>query len=164
MAYRQTRTSLSIIVSLLLVWVFLSGHFSLLLLGLGLFSAVLVTIISHKMDMIDHETPHTYHLYAGRMVLYWFWLSWEIIKANIIVVKILIDPKLPISPTVVRIKASQRTDLGLAIHANSITMTPGTISIDLTEDEITVHCLTRTLANDLERGAINSQVQRLETR
>ncbi len=75
--------------------------------------------------------------------MYWVWLLKEIIKSAWDVSKIIVHPKLPISPTLVRFKPSQRTDVGLVIHANSITLTPGTITIEATSEEFLVHGLTR---------------------
>ena len=57
--------------------------------------------------------------------------------------RIILDPKLPISPTLVRFKPSQKTDVGLVIHANSITLTPGTITVEAGPHEFLVHALTR---------------------
>jgi multicomponent Na+:H+ antiporter subunit E len=95
-------------------------------------------------------------------LLYWPWLLWEIVKANWDVAKIIANPSLPISPTMMRVRASQKTDLGKAIYANSITLTPGTLSVGLEGDEITIHALTRAGADGVVEGTMDRKVTELE--
>jgi multicomponent Na+:H+ antiporter subunit E len=74
----------------------------------------------------------------------------------------ILDPKLPISPRLIKVKATQKRDLGRVIYANSITLTPGTVSVKMDGDEITVHALTREAAEGVETGAMDAKVTRLE--
>jgi multicomponent Na+:H+ antiporter subunit E len=152
--------SLSLGVSLFVLWLLLSGHFEPLLIILGIVSCVLVVVIAHRMDVIDHE-GHPIGL-TPRILLYWPWLLWEIVKANIDVIRRLIDPKLPISPTIVRVKATQKTELGRVIYANSITLTPGTVTIDVEGHELVVHALSREGAEALETGEMDRRVTSFE--
>ena len=69
---------------------------------------------------------------------------------------------MPIAPRVFRVKTSQRTELGQVIYANSITLTPGTVSINLFDDEIEVHALTVAGAAGLEEGTMDRRVTELE--
>jgi len=78
-----------------------------------------------------------------RALRYTGWLIWEIVKSAWVVSKIILHPRLPISPTMVRFKPTQRTVVGLVTHANSITLTPGTITMQAEPDEFLVHSLTR---------------------
>ncbi len=138
------------------VWLLLSGHFEPLILGFGVFSCVVVVIISSRMDVVDHE-GHPIHLTWSALV-YWPWLMWQIVLANIDVARRILSPSLPISPTMIRVKASQSSDLGQAIYANSITLTPGTISVDVGNGEILVHALTREGAQSLLDGEMDRRV------
>ena len=114
------------------------GIYSLILL-LGVFSCAVVVLIAMRMDVIDHEAVPLHITF--RSLLYWPWLLLEIVKANIDVTKRVLGLA-PISPTMIRLQATQKTDLGLVIFANSITLTPGTISIDVEENgEILVHAI-----------------------
>jgi multicomponent Na+:H+ antiporter subunit E len=131
-----------------------------LLLGLGALSALLVVTIALRMDVVDRE-GHPIHLGPGAL-LYWPWLGWEIVKANLDVARRILDPRLPISPTVIRLKASQKSDLGRVIYANSITLTPGTVSIDIDGERIEVHALTREAAQALRTGDMDRRVTRFE--
>ena len=138
----------------------LSGYFEPLLLGLGLASCLLSTWIAWRMDVVDHE-GHPIHL-SWRAPLYWSWLAWEIVKSNIDVAKIILSPSLPISPRVITLRASQPDELGHVIYANSITLTPGTVSIDVIGHSIEVHALTEESAAALETGDMDRRVRRME--
>jgi multicomponent Na+:H+ antiporter subunit E len=138
------------------VWLLFSGHFNPLLLTLGLASCALVVLITTRMDLVDRE-GHPIHLSWGALI-YWPWLFVEILKANIDVAKRVLRPKMDISPTLVRVKASQKSDLGLVIYANSITLTPGTVSIDVANGEILVHAISREGAEALIEGEMDRRV------
>jgi multicomponent Na+:H+ antiporter subunit E len=138
----------------------LSGHFEPLLLGLGVLSILLVVFVSHRMDLVDHE-GHPIHL-GWRAISYFAWLGWEILKANIDVAKIIINPKMPIHPTIFRIPSTQPTELGHVIYANSITLTPGTITVDVVDGMLDVHSLTAEAADDLETGRMDRRATRME--
>lgn len=96
------------------------------------------------------------------MITYVPWLVSEVIKSNIDVAKRIWQKDMPISPTVVTVPASQKTALGLVIHANSITMTPGTLSIDVAPDEIEVHALAVETLEGLQDGVMDRKVRKLE--
>ena len=152
--------AISLGVVLAIVWLLLSGHFEPLILTLGLASCVVVVAITRRMDLIDRE-GHPIQL-TRRAVGYWLWLGGEIVKANIDVARRVLAPKMAISPTMVRLASSQKSDLGLVIYANSITLTPGTISVDVEPGEILVHALSRDAARGLEGGDMDRRVSQVE--
>ena len=76
--------------------------------------------------------------------------------------RIILDPRLPISPTLVRFRPSQRSTVALATHANSITLTPGTITVEAGHDEFLVHALTRAGAGSVVDSEMDRRVSRLE--
>lgn len=154
------RLTLSLFVLLATTWLLLSGFHTALLLSLGGFSCLLVVVLCRRMAIVDPE-GHPNHLFLG-LVVYIPWLLWEIFKANIDIARRIVQPDLPIAPCVIRVKASQKTHLGQVIYANSITLTPGTVSVEVTEGEITVHALTRETADDLRAGTMDRRVTRLE--
>lgn len=153
--------ALYLLISLALIWLLLSGHYTPLLLGLGAASCLLVWYISDRMDLVDHE-EHPLHLRPIRLLLYWVWLCGEVVKSNIDVARRIIDPKMPIHPKLLTVRTSQRTELGQVIYANSITLTPGTVSIDLTGHEIEVHALAAEPAEDLLGGEMDRRVSGTE--
>jgi multicomponent Na+:H+ antiporter subunit E len=143
------------------VWLLLSGFFEPLLLGLGLVSCLAVVLIAYRMDVIDHE-GQPIHL-GWRIFVYWLWLAVEIVKANLDVARRILDPRLPIHPVLIRTKASQTTELGHVIYANSITLTPGTVSVQVIEGEILVHAIAEEPAEGLETGDMDRRVSAVES-
>lgn len=144
------------------LWLLLSGIYEPLLLTFGGLSVLAVVLIAHRMDVIDREAVPI-HLTAG-ILGYWVWLMKEIAKSNYDVARLILDPRLPISPRMIRVPAGQKTDLGLVIHANSITLTPGTVSVEVDAGEILVHAITRSAADGTLEGGIDRRVTAIEGR
>ena len=141
-------------------WVLMSGQFSAFLLAAGAGSAIAVALFARRMAVIDREG---YPLYLGLHVFtYWPWLVKEMAKSAWTVSLVILHPRLPISPVFVRVKPSQRTVIGRVTYANSITLTPGTITVDADADEFLVHALTREGARDLAGGDMDRRVSRFE--
>ena len=152
--------TISLFLTLAAFWLLNSGHYTLLILSLGLISIALVLYIAHRMDMVDHESQPL-HL-TLRLPAYHLWLVKEVILSNISVVKHIWLGNESISPTLATIKASQKTDMGKVIYANSITLTPGTVAVDLVGDQITVHALLRENIEVLQAGEMDRRISRLE--
>ena len=152
--------SVSLFLVLYAAWFGLSGHRETLLLALGAFSCLAVVALARRMRIVDGEgvpLPIT-----PRIFYYLPWLAWQILLANVHVARRILHPRMPIHPTLVRVRAGQRTDLGRTVYANSITLTPGTLSMRLAGDEILVHALTRETREDLLEGSMDRRVTRLE--
>lgn len=141
-------------------WLLLSGYFTVFLMAAGFGCALAVVWFAHRMDVIDAE-GHPIQL-GWRIVGYWAWLSKEIVKSAWDVSRIIIDPRLPISPTLVTFRPSQKTTVGLVVHANSITLTPGTITIEARPGEFLVHALTRQGAEGTTSGDMDRRVTACE--
>jgi multicomponent Na+:H+ antiporter subunit E len=154
------RFAASLFVVLALLWLGWSGHFTPLLLGLGAASSLAVVLFSLRMRIVDREGAPLE--LAIRIPLYAPWLLWQVFKANLDVSRRILTPRMPIQPRVIRVKAGQSTDLGRVIYANSITLTPGTVSLRLEGDEIVVHALSRQAADELLGGAMDRRVTRTE--
>ncbi|MCW8826524.1 MAG: Na+/H+ antiporter subunit E [Gammaproteobacteria bacterium] len=138
-------------VFLFMFWLLLSGHFEPLLLGLGLASVMLTIFLTKRMYVIDHES-YPLHL-SSRLPTFLVYIFREIVSANIDVIKrIMTFSDSSISPRLIEIPLPQKTDLGRAIYANAITLTPGTVSVELTKETIIVHALTKETADDLSTG------------
>ena len=142
-------------------WLALSGHFESGMLGFGVGSVALVLYVAVRMRLVDEEGVP---LHMGvRFWLYFPWLMKEVFIANVAVAKIILDPRLPISPVLVRFRASQKTDVGRVLYANSITLTPGTITIGLTGGDLEIHALTTTNFDGREENRMNRWVTWVET-
>lgn len=153
--------ALSLGIFLAALWMLLSGYFTPLLLFFGLVSVCLVVYLALRMDVVDHE-GHPVHLKIRLTINYWLWLLKEIVISNIDVCWRILSPDMPISPVVIKIKSTQATGLGHVIYANSITLTPGTVSMNVDGDMIEVHALTAEGAANLEAGEMNRRVTLME--
>lgn len=142
------------------LWLLLSGRYEPLLVSLGVASTLLVVFITHRMNVIDHEGFPVHQ--SARAPLYWLWLAWEIVKANVAVAKIILNRRLPISPVMFRVPSTQRSELGHVIYANSITLTPGTVTVDIVDGMLEVHSLTLEGAAGLETGEMDRRVTEME--
>jgi len=141
-------------------WLVLSGHYTPVLVAAGAVSAVLCVRAMIRGRVADAE-GHPIELLWGA-VTYFPWLIREIAKSAWAVTKIILHPSLPISPTMTVVRASQRTSVGVATYANSITLTPGTITVEVNGNELTVHALVGEGALDLEDGGMDRRVSQFE--
>ena len=151
---------MSLFLGLAVFWLINSGHYTLLILSLGLISIALVLYIAHRMDVADHESQQL--LIPPKIPGFHLWLVKQIVLANISVVKHIWLGNKTISPVLTKIKANQKTDMGKVIYANSITLTPGTVAVDLVGDQITVHALLRENIEVLQAGEMDRRICRLE--
>ena len=160
--------AISLFVVLFVFWLLLSGKYHLghstdrFLTACGVLSCVFVTVYSSRHGMLDEE-GHPVHL-ALRGLRYIPWLFWQIVLSNWDVFKRVWSPERPISPCMVWVPYRTKTDLGTVIYANSITLTPGTVTVevDTKERKMLVHCLTEGAGQDLLKGGMDDQVRRLE--
>ncbi len=148
---------ISLIISLAVLWIMLSGHYTPLLLSLGLLSVLIVAFISSRMNLIIFDQP-ILQLYFIKFIPYGFWLIIQILRSNIDVCRRILNPKLPINPQLVKVKSTQTSNLAKVIYANSITLTPGTISIDLDGSEIEVHSLSEKGVDELKTGTMDKKI------
>jgi multicomponent Na+:H+ antiporter subunit E len=152
--------AVSLAVTLFIVWLLLSGFFGAFLITLGVLSCLLIVYIALRMDVVDHEA-HPIHL-TMRIVGYWVWLLKEIWLSGIDVTKRILLPGSPISPTMVQLKTTQTSELGQVVYANSITLTPGTFTIRVFDDQILVHALSQDGADALAEGDMDRRVTAVE--
>lgn len=144
-------------------WLVNSGYFKPLLLGLGALSVVMVIMVIRRMEKIDGDQIPLV-LQSPRLPGYLLWLLREIVKSNIDVIKCIFKGPESISPAIIRVHASQKTDLCRVLYANSITLTPGTVTLDVQGDILEVHALTREGAAGVEQGEMDRRVSSLEGR
>ena len=144
-------------------WLMWSGHYTIgkpLIAAFGLVSCVVVTLLSQRMRA---RAPHGRdHTLTWRVLLYLPWLFKEIVVSNLTVARLVLSPKLRVSPRVIRVRAIQKGEGARVLFANSITLTPGTISMATEPDAIIVHALTREIADDLLSGEMGRRVAALE--
>jgi multicomponent Na+:H+ antiporter subunit E len=126
---------------LVLIWLGWSGYFLPMILGFGVVSILLTVWVSKRLQVVDDEGQPV----NAKLISYAPWLIKEIIVANIDVIKRILSPdiKSAISPTWTIVNAKQKTQLYRVVFANSITLTPGTVSVEVGDDKILVHALSQ---------------------
>lgn len=142
-------------------WFALSGQTIPLLLILGVISSLLVAYWSHdlligKMD----KAPDFGRIF--RILKYIPWLAWQIVLSNLHLIYLVLHPKMPIEPQMVRFKHDLKTDMGIVLLGNSITLTPGTITIDADRNEFIVHAVSSKTAQDLLSGDMQARIKAIE--
>lgn len=141
-------------------WLALSGHYVPFLIVAGALCAVLCALAAARMRVLDEE-GHPVSL-LRHVLTYHPWLVVEIAKSAWSVSKIILNPRLPISPTMTMVDTTQRTAAGRATYANSITLTPGTITVGVDGNKLIVHALVKEGADDLEAGGMDARVTQFE--
>jgi len=154
-AWRAT----ALAVVLAATWLLWSGLYKPLLLALGAFSCALVVYLCARMRLFDYSVLS--FRYVWRLLGYCVWLGKEIAKSSLQVSRAVLSPELTISPTVVELDADGRHPVDLATLGNSITLTPGTLTIRIRDGRLIVHALTREGAEDVMDGEMNRRVARL---
>jgi len=132
------RNVANLFVLLFLIWLLLTGTLELTSLLLGLTLAVTLALIFGKNSNVFGRFRMTPKVFVYSLI-YLFVLSWEIVKSNIDVALRVLNPKLPINPGIVKVKTRLKSPIGRMILANSITLTPGTLTIDMKDDELYIH-------------------------
>ena len=143
-----------------MLWLALSGHYNAVVLSLGAISCGLVFWLCWRMRLINDECVPISIL--PRLPAYTVWLLAEIARSNIEVVRLLLGPARNIRPSLVRVATGQRSDLGRAIFANSVTLTPGTVTIELQGGQAVIHSLSPIEDTDVTEGEMNAKVCWLE--
>jgi multicomponent Na+:H+ antiporter subunit E len=154
--------ALRLLVTMSLFWVLLSGYFKTNLIVLGIISVAIVVFFSIRMEVHKHKTQPLFFPFLS-LLGYWGWLFIEIFKSNMDVAKLIINPKMPIKPLLKIVYANQNSEIGRVVYSNSITLTPGTVAMNVSLDRgIIVHALHEDSIAELERGEMHDHVMQLE--
>jgi len=138
-------------------WALLSGKFDVFHLSLGVICSLIVAYLSHDLLFANVRVGDG-RVIAQRFLRYIPWLLYEIVTANFYVAYLALSPKMPIDPQIIRFKTKLESDISWVTLANSITLTPGTITIDIQDREFMVHALDKKVAGDLDTGEMEDQV------
>jgi multicomponent Na+:H+ antiporter subunit E len=143
-------------------WILLSGQFHFVLLVSGVVSSLFVAYISHDL-LIGKVDITTVIAKTFRLIIYLPWLLWQIVLANLDLVYRTLHPGQRIEPHIIKFKTGLKTRKGIAILANSITLTPGTVTVVANKDgEFIVHAIAKGPAESLLSGAMQSRVKKIE--
>jgi multicomponent Na+:H+ antiporter subunit E len=128
-----------LVLALAALWFSLSGQTAPLFLGLGVVSVILTVWLVVRLHILDRDAS-PYHRFA-QLLIYLVWLIFQIVRANLSVIARVLGPRSAIDPAIVRVRTNARTDLGKTLFANAITLTPGTVTVDVNGDRVVVHAL-----------------------
>ena len=146
---RQYASILALLLLLITAWLFWSGLYKPILLWLGALSCALSIFLAYRIGFFTERSG--FHL-VPRLFRYWIWLAGEIAKSSYEVTKIVLHPSLPISPTLTRVRSEANSSVGQVILSNSITLSPGTVTLDLDDGELLIHCLTQSGVEAVEEA------------
>ncbi len=149
-------------ISLALLWWILSGKTKLLILIFGVFSVILVLFFMHRMLKASNHNYKKPSI-SWRFIPYIFWLIGETIKSNLDIAKAIMGIGHQIKPQVFDAYAHEETEAGSIAYANSITLTPGTVTVALVDGRLTVHALTEESKASLIEGNMDRHVHWAET-
>ncbi|GGY54810.1 Na+/H+ antiporter subunit E [Parvularcula lutaonensis] len=152
---------LVLMLALAALWLLLSGYWNkATLVGFGAFSVAVTLWFADRAETIDREGVPT--SVFPRIISYMAWLILEIGKANVMVVREVVRPQIRLAPKLIRVPATQPSDLTKTIFANSVTLTPGTVTVDVREDCLLIHALDESFADIDGISAMGAKVSRLE--
>ncbi len=147
---------------LLAVWLLLSGHYDVMHISLGVVSVGLVMFMNRGLrDAAPAHQPIGTRLRWGRLVVYLPWLLWQMVLSALHVARVVFSSRSALHPSVVHFKSAQPNESAAVILGNSITLTPGTLTLDISGDEYTVHCLSKKTEAGLLDGSMQRRVARL---
>jgi len=152
---------ISLMLALAAFWLLLSGIYTPFLLALGAGSVIAALLLTRRMERADGLVV-TLHSQWRVVLTYWPWLLLQIVRSALDVSGRIVRPSLPISPTLQEFAPSQKTVVGRVLHANSITLTPGTIAVEVEPQRFLVHALTRENAAALAGSDMDRRCTQLE--
>ena len=136
----------------------MSGHYNFLIVGLGIISCVFCVYVAKRGKLIDDEGLPIF--FIPRLLNYLIWLFKEILKSNLSTAKVIINGQ--VEPETFTVKTSQVTDVAKVTYANSITLTPGTVTTKIQKDVFEVHALNSDFGNDVRTNEMDKKVTWLE--
>lgn len=148
-------------------WLVLSGHYDITHISFGVFSVILVMFINYPLRrrlFSLEEYSEIMKLSIPRLIFYIPWLLWQIVIASLQVACVVLHPRCPIDPALLRFKTTLGNTSSKVILGNSITLTPGTITLEIAQDEFLVHALMDVSSTGIIDGTLPGQVARLYER
>ena len=141
-------------------WLLLSGHYTALLLSLGVLSVLLVVWIIHRMEVVDGIEIRAWP--TRRAPVYAGWLAGQVVKSGLVVLRKVWSPRATPTPRPVVgwTPVRELSEVGTVVYANSITLTPGTLSLQVGDEGIEVHALDESGLAELREGEMLRRVRR----
>ncbi len=140
------------------LWLLMSGHYNVLIVSLGIISCAFCVYVAKRGKLIDDEGLPIF--FMPRLLNYLIWLFKEILKSNLSTAKVIINGK--VEPETFTVKTSQVTDVAKVTYANSITLTPGTVTTKIQKGVFEVHALNSDFGNEVRTSEMDKKVTWLE--
>ena len=148
-------------IAMFIFWILLSGEFTFILITSGVVASLITAYLSHDIFIgkadLKTETGRVF-----KFIVYIPWLLWEIILANVEIAYLVLSPKPLVDPQIVRFKNDLKTDLGIVTLAHSITLTPGTVTVDANREEFVIHVIWQKSAEGIISGEMQRKVKKIE--
>ena len=148
-------------IAMFIFWILLSGEFTFILITSGVVASLIVAYLSHDIFVgkadLKTETRRVF-----KFIVYIPWLLWEIILANVEIAYLVLNPKPLIDPQLVHFKNDLKTDLGIVTLAHSITLTPGTVTVEANREEFIIHAIWQKSAEGIIGGEMQRKVKKIE--
>ena len=148
-------------IAMFIFWILLSGEFTFILITSGVVASLITAYLSHDIFIgkadLKTETGRVF-----KFIVYIPWLLWEIILANVEIAYLVLNPKPLVDPQIVRFKNDLKTDLGIVTLAHSITLTPGTVTVDANREEFVIHAIWQKSAEGIIGGEMQRKVKKIE--
>ncbi|WP_341760106.1 Na+/H+ antiporter subunit E [Candidatus Endowatersipora endosymbiont of Watersipora subatra] len=154
----MTNRCIVLFTTLFILWLLMSGIYNPLTIFMGFISCGLVVWIVRSLGLLDQHQPP---IMMKGILSYVVWLIIEIAKANLIMTKVILSDQLPDNQRLIRVSSTQKSDLGKVLFANSITMTPGTITVETEPSFFFVHVITDDAIDQNTLIAMNNRVSQL---
>ena len=150
------------LIALFLLWVIMNGQINVEITCFGIvITAAIFWFCCKFMDYSAKKELLFYRLLPC-IFSYFLVLVWEIVKANVDAIRLALSYRYETDPVIVKFKTDLTTNLAKAVLANSITLTPGTITIDVQGDEFTVHALDRDLVQGIDESVFVKRLREIE--
>ena len=148
-------------IAMFIFWILLSGEFTFILITSGVVASLITAYLSHDIFVgkadLKTETGRVF-----KFIVYIPWLLWEIILANVEIAYLVLNPKPLVDPQIVRFKNDLKTDLGIVTLAHSITLTPGTVTVEANREEFIIHAIWQKSAEGIIGGEMQRKVKKIE--
>jgi multicomponent Na+:H+ antiporter subunit E len=148
-------------IAMFIFWILLSGEFTFILITSGVVASLIVAYLSHDI-FVGKADLKTEIGRVFKFIVYIPWLLWEIILANVEIAYLVLNPKPLIDPQLVHFKNDLKTDLGIVTLAHSITLTPGTVTVEANREEFIIHAIWQKSAEGIIGGEMQRKVKKIE--
>ncbi|MBQ8799773.1 MAG: Na+/H+ antiporter subunit E [Lachnospiraceae bacterium] len=150
------------LVVLFALWLIFNGKVTLEIVLFGIVLSTLVYLFCCKFLGYNPKRELIALRLLPQGIGYFFVLVWEVVKANVTAISLVVSPKYDVEPVLITFRTDLKTDLARTVLANSITLTPGTITVELTDEEFKVHCLDKEMAEGIENSVFVRLLLKME--